>query len=263
MTRRINLLSLVLGVAAALPAVAGEAAGESPKVPADPAQVIADKLPGIDASSIKPTPIPGVFEVGVGADIGYVSRDARYLLRGDLIDLDTDVNLTEQRRSSARIDQLAGFGEDNMIIFGPAAKDAKYEITVFTDIDCGYCRKLHSEIAQLNSLGVRVRYMFFPRSGPNTTSWEKAEAVWCAADRKSAFTAAKAGQPVQSKDCGPTPVTAEWELGQAFGVHGTPAIVTEHGTLIAGYLPPRELVARLDSEKRLSTAAGAASNSLQ
>src|SRR5678816_194097 len=102
MTRRINLLSLVLGVAAALPAAAGEAAGESPKVPADPAQVIADKLPGIDASSIKPTPIPGVFEVGVGADIGYVSRDARYLLRGDLIDLDTDVNLTEQRRSSAR-----------------------------------------------------------------------------------------------------------------------------------------------------------------
>lgn len=260
MIRQINFLSLLLSLAA-LPALGDGTTAAPGKTAVDPVKVIAEKLPGIDASSIKATPVAGVYEVGVGANIAYVSSDARYLLRGDLIDLDTDANLTEQRRSRTRVDQLAGLGEDNMIIFGPSAKDAKYEITVFTDIDCGYCRKLHSEVAQLNSMGVRVRYVFFPRSGPNTTSWKKAEEVWCASDRKSAFTAAKAGQPIQSGDCGPTPVSEEWEMGQAFGVRGTPAIITAEGTLIAGYLPPPQLIARLDSEKRLGIAANEAATS--
>jgi thiol:disulfide interchange protein DsbC len=257
----IRLLPLLLSLAA-VPAFADDTTAAAAKAPADPAKVISEKLPGIDKSSIKATPVPGVYEVGVGANIAYVSGDARYLLRGDLIDLDSDVNLTEQRRSEERVEQLAGLGEDNMIIFGPPAKDAKYEITVFTDLDCGYCRKLHSEIAQLNSMGVRVRYVFYPRSGPNTPSWKKAEEVWCAPDRKSAFTAAKAGQSIASQDCGPTPVSEEWEMGQAFGVRGTPAIITAQGTLIAGYLPPSQLVARLDSEKRIA-AAGEVSQTLQ
>jgi thiol:disulfide interchange protein DsbC len=264
MTRRINLLSLLLTLSA-LPVAAAEAGADpGPKVPmAAPEKVIAAKLPGVDASSIKETPIPGVYEVAAGTNVAYVSSDARYLIRGDLIDLDTDVNLTEQRRNHARVDQLAALSEDNMIIFGPAAKDAKYEITVFTDIDCGYCRKLHSEIAQLNNLGVRVRYVFYPRSGPNSASWKKAEDVWCAPDRKSAFTAAKQGQTVESADCGTTPVTEEWQMGQAFGVRGTPAIITSDGQLIAGYLPPPQLVARLDSEKRLTDAAKSVVKSLQ
>jgi thiol:disulfide interchange protein DsbC len=251
-------LSLLLTLAA-LPATAAETGADADaKVPkADPEKVIAAKLPGIDASSIKEAPIPGIYEVSVGTNVAYVSSDARYLIRGDLIDLDNDVNLTEERRNHARADRLAGLSEDNMIIFGPAAKDAKYEITVFTDIDCGYCRKLHSEIAQLNNLGVRVRYVFYPRGGPNTESWQKAEDVWCAADRKSAFTAAKLGHTIDSGDCGPTPITEEWEMGQAFGVRGTPAIITSDGKLIAGYLPPPQLVARLDSEKRLSDASSA------
>jgi thiol:disulfide interchange protein DsbC len=261
MIRRIELVTLLLA-SIAVPAFAADATTGTATA-ADPAKAIAAKLPGVDPTSIKAAPIPGVYEVGMGANIAYVSGDARYLLRGDLIDLDSDVNLTEQSRSRARVDQLAGLGEDNMIIFGPAAKDAKYEITVFTDLDCGYCRKLHSEIAQLNSMGVRVRYVFFPRSGPDSVSWKKAEDVWCAADRRSAFTAAKAGQAVQSEDCGPTPVSEEWEMGQAFGVRGTPAIITEQGSLIAGYLPPPQLVARLDSEKRLSTAANEVTKSLQ
>jgi len=258
MTRQIRLLSLLLTLAA-LPASSAETGADAgAKVPkADPAKVIAAKLPGIDASSIKEAPIPGVYEVSVGTNVAYVSSDARYLIRGDLIDLDNDVNLTEERRNHARADRLAGLSEDNMIVFGPAAKDAKYEITVFTDIDCGYCRKLHSEIAQLNDLGVRVRYVFYPRGGPNTESWKKAEEVWCSTDRKSAFTAAKLGHAIDSGDCGPTPITEEWEMGQAFGVRGTPAIITSDGKLIAGYLPPPQLVARLDSEKRLSDASSA------
>jgi thiol:disulfide interchange protein DsbC len=251
-----NLWTLILATAT-MPAFAAQPVehGNGAAGGADPVKVIASKLPGIDAASIKAAPVSGLYEVGYGTNIAYVSGDARYLLRGDLIDLDSDVNLTEQRSNRARLEQLANVGEDNMIIFGPDPKNAKYEITVFTDIDCGYCRKLHSEIAQLNNLGVRVRYMFYPRTGPNTASWKKAEEVWCADDRKSAFTAAKQGQKIESKDCGPTPISEEWQMGQAFGVRGTPAIITSDGALIAGYLPPQQLVARLDSEKRLSVAA--------
>jgi thiol:disulfide interchange protein DsbC len=146
--------------------------------------------------------------------------------------------------------------ESQMLIFSP--KNPLYTITVFTDVDCGYCRKLHSEMAELNRLGVRVRYMFYPRTGPNTESWRKAEAVWCAADRNDALTRAKAGGPLDlSKTCGPNPVAREYALGQSIGVRGTPAIVTESGDYISGYLPPRDLVEQikeLQSVKRKSTA---------
>jgi thiol:disulfide interchange protein DsbC len=248
--RHITLSTLAIGCLALSAGAAEPAADPAPEL--DPVNVIASRLPGVDRSAIKPTAIPGIYEVSHGTYFAYVSADGRYMLRGDLIDLETDVNLTEARRNSARAEQLASLGEDNMIIFGPSKKDAKHEITVFTDIDCGYCRKLHSEMAQLNELGVRVRYVFFPRGGPGSQSWKKAEDVWCADDRNSALTAAKAGQTIESKACGTTPVSEEWELGQQFGVRGTPAIITSDGALIAGYLPASQLVARLDSEKKLA-----------
>ena len=113
---------------------------------------------------------------------------------------------------------------------------------MFTDVDCQYCRKLHSDMAELNKLGVRVRYMFYPRTGPNTESWRKAEVVWCSADRNDALTRAKAGAQLDmNKTCGPTPVAREYALGQSIGVRGTPAIVTESGDFISGYMPPRDL----------------------
>jgi thiol:disulfide interchange protein DsbC len=114
---------------------------------------------------------------------------------------------------------------------------------VFTDVDCAFCRKLHSQMAEINKLGVRVRYMFYPRTGPNTESWRKAEVVWCSADRNEALTKAKAGgQLDMNKTCGPTPVAREYALGQSIGVRGTPAIVTESGDFLNGYMPPRELL---------------------
>jgi thiol:disulfide interchange protein DsbC len=134
--------------------------------------------------------------------------------------------------------------ESQMLIFGP--KNPQYTITVFTDIDCPYCRKLHSEMAELNRLGVRVRYMFFPRTGPNTESWKKAEVVWCSADRNEALTRAKAGAVLDmKKTCDATPVAREYALGQSIGVRGTPAILTESGDYISGYMPPRELVQQI------------------
>ena len=144
----------------------------------------------------------------------------------------------------ARLALINAVPESQMVIFSP--RNPQYTITVFTDLDCQYCRKLHSQIAEINKLGIRVRYMFYPRTGPNTDSWRKAEAVWCSADRNEALTRAKAGAAVDtSKTCGPTPVAREYALGQSIGVQGTPTIVTETGDSINGYLPPQELVKEL------------------
>jgi thiol:disulfide interchange protein DsbC len=139
-----------------------------------------------------------------------------------------------------------------MLVFGPAK--VEHTITVFTDVDCPWCRKMHSQIADYNKLGIRVRYMFFPRTGPDTESWGKAEAVWCAADRKDAFTRSKAGEDIKPKACPGSPVAREYKLGHDLGVSGTPGVVLENGELIPGYLPPQQLLVHI----RQSIAADAA-----
>lgn len=217
-------------------------AAEPAKPAADPRAAIAAKFPGVKPEQIRPSPVGGVYEVEMGADTAYVSADGRYLFSGDLYEVDSRTNLTEAGRSTARSKALAKLDERDMIVFGPAA--AKYTITVFTDVECGYCRKLHGEIEQLTKLGVRVRYLAYPRAGPGTDDWEKMEAVWCSKDRNAAITKAKQGQVVQAK-CGATPVAKQYELGEELGVRGTPAIFTASGDYIGGYLPPQEMVKQL------------------
>ena len=148
----------------------------------------------------------------MGGLIAYVSADGKYLFSGNIYDLDTEVNLTAMRRNAARAKALASLREDQMIIFSP--ENPKMTVTVFTDIDCGYCRKFHSHIADLNKAGVRVRYMMFPRTGPGTESWRKAEEVWCSADRKEALTRAKRGEAIKAKDCGDAAITAAVRPGR-------------------------------------------------
>jgi len=130
-----------------------------------------------------------------------------------------------------------------MLIFSP--KDPKYTVTVFTDVDCQYCRKLHSQIAEYNRLGIRVRYLLYPRTGPNTVSWTKAEQVWCSADRNEALTRAKLGQELKSKACTENPVARTYALGQDFALQGTPAIVMADGDMLPGYVPPDVLAQHL------------------
>jgi thiol:disulfide interchange protein DsbC len=210
----------------------------------DPRVEVAGRIPGAKVDQLKATPIPGMYEYTRGTEIAYVTADGKYAISGDLFDLAKNDNLTEQHRRELRSKLIAAVPEDQMLIFGP--KDPKYTITVFTDVDCAYCRKLHSDMAELNRLGVRVRYMFYPRSGPNTESWKKAEAVWCSANRNDALTQAKLGAKLDlTKTCDANPVAREYALGQNLGVRGTPAIVTEHGDYLAGYMPPRELVQQL------------------
>ncbi|HEU4484268.1 MAG TPA: DsbC family protein [Povalibacter sp.] len=242
---------LISGLCAvALLLVAGANAADSSQADKDARAAIAAKFPGVKAEQIKPSPVAGVYEVGMGADTAYVSADGRYLFSGDLYEVDSRTNLTEASRNTARSKTLARLDERDMIVFGPA--NAKYTITVFTDVECGYCRKLHSEIDQLNKLGVRVRYMAYPRAGPGTADWSKMEAVWCSKDRNTALTKAKQGQVIQSH-CGATPVAKQYELGEEFGVRGTPAIFTASGDYIGGYLAPAEMVQQLE-ELRVAAA---------
>jgi thiol:disulfide interchange protein DsbC len=203
----------------------------------------------------RPTPVPGVVEVRRGADIVYMTRDGQYLFTGDLYQMAGRNNLSEVRRRELRTQLINAVPESQMVIFSPP--QPKYTVTVFTDVDCGYCRELHRQIADYNRLGVRVRYMFFPRTGPNTESWYKAEKVWCSADRKAALTRAKLGEDLDAKACGATPVAQQYALGKTLGIEGTPGIYAADGALLGGYLSPEALVAALAGQ---GSAQGPASN---
>ncbi|MDH4166921.1 MAG: DsbC family protein [Gammaproteobacteria bacterium] len=222
-------------------------------VPADVRARIVARLPGAQASDVAVSPVPGLYEVTMGGLIAYVSADGKYLLSGNVYDLDTQVNLTASRQNAARARALAAASESNMIVYGPA--NAKMTVTVFTDVDCGFCRRFHSQIADVNKAGVRVRYMFYPRTGPGTESWTKSEQVWCAADRRDALTRAKRGEAIKSKTCGDAAVKSQYDLGSDLGVEGTPAIFTQNGDYIGGYLTPTELVQAIQ-ESQKSAGAG-------
>jgi thiol:disulfide interchange protein DsbC len=214
---------------------------------ADPRAVIANKLGGVKLEDVRMSPVTGVYEVTRGSDISYLSGDGRYAIVGDLIDLDNDANISENRRRGIRARMIEGVPESEMLVFGP--KDPKYTITVFTDIDCGYCRRLHSQIAEYNRLGIRVRYLFYPRSGPDTDSWHKAEAVWCASNRNEALTKAKNGEKINSPKCPGDIIKRDYELGHKLMVEGTPAIFLASGEMLPGYAPPGQLLKYIKTGK--------------
>ena len=195
-------------------------------------------FPDLSPSEITPSPMSGVSEVLIGPRLFYISNDGRYLLQGSLIDLETRTDISEARRNSIRLDAINALGEQNMIVF--PAKNSKHTITVFTDIDCGYCRKLHDEIDQYNAKGITVRYLAFPRSGIGSPSYDKAVSVWCEKDRQAAMTRSKSGETLPKANCD-NPVKEEYELGQMLGVNGTPALILEDGTLLPGYVPANKL----------------------
>lgn len=233
-------------------AVTASAQTPTPDKKADPREVIAGKF-DIKPENVRPSQVPGLYEVAIGSDTAYVSADGRYLIAGDLFEVDSRRNLTEAGRSATRVKILSKLDERDMIVFAPTTP-VKHTITVFTDVECGYCRKLHSQIDELNKLGIRVRYMAYPRAGPGTDDWHKMEAVWCSKDRKTAITQAKLGQAVKAANCGATPVAKQYELGEKFAVRGTPAIFTNDGDYIGGYLPPAALLEELDRLKAQAAA---------
>ena len=174
----------------------------------------------------------------------YVSNDGKYLLQGSLIDLNTRVDISEERRDGIRLDAINELGEDKMIVF--PAKEQKHVITVFTDIDCGYCRKLHAEMDKYNEEGITVRYLMFPRAGVDSPSYKKAVTVWCSKDQLDAMTRAKNGENLPNLTCD-NPIQEEYELGQLIGVRGTPAIVMDDGGMLPGYVPAARLAKALEA----------------
>jgi len=207
-------------------------------------QSLSSIMPGLVPSSVEATPIPGLFEVSFGPRIFYFNKDASLMLKGDLVELKTKINLTENKRSSSRAKLIEAMGENNMIVF--KAPQEKYKITIFTDIDCPYCAKLHNEMAAYNAAGITVRYMAYPRAGVGSGSYLKAVSVWCSANRNQAMTDAKNGKTVNSPKC-ENPVERQFELGQVVGVTGTPAIFLADGKLIPGYVPAPRLKQMLDA----------------
>jgi thiol:disulfide interchange protein DsbC len=236
---------LILTLVAAM-AVAPAHAGESDKIPAEERERIAGLFETIDPENVYGSPIDGWYSIRRGSIVAYISTDGRYLMQGDLIDLDTQVNLTEESRSVARRDLMSGVEDEEVILFTP--EKVKYSVSIFTDVDCSYCRRLHSQIEDYMALGIQVRYLLFPRNGPASSSWNTAEEVWCSADRANALTLAKLDRDFDTTSCDATMVQNHYTMGQEVGLSGTPAIVLDDGELIAGYLPPDALKMRLDSK---------------
>ena len=238
-------MKLLLTLGAAI-AVLTAYAGESDEIAADERERIAGLFESIDPENIYGSPIDGWYTIRRGSIVAYISTDGRYLLQGDLIDLDSQVNLTEESRSVARRDLLSGVEDSEVIVFAP--EQVEYSVSIFTDVDCTYCRRLHAQIQDYLAHGIEVRYLLFPRGGPASSSWNTAEEVWCSADRANALTLAKLGRDFESSSCDATMVQNHYTMGQEVGLSGTPAIVLDDGELIAGYLPPDALKMRLESK---------------
>lgn len=207
--------------------------------------------PDATSIAISETPIEGVLMVQISGDIVYATADGKYLIQGRVIDLETREDLTEGAKAEARLEIMADIDKSRQIVFTP--EEPAYELTVFTDIDCGYCRKLHAQVDEYNEAGISIRYMAFPRAGIGSRSYEKAVTVWCSEDQQLAMTNAKAGEEMAPVQCD-NPVAEQYQLGQAMGVSGTPALLTADGQLIPGYVPPSQLRQRLE---RMSAQASA------
>jgi thiol:disulfide interchange protein DsbC len=232
---QVGLATLALAATVAV-AVADEAAN----IRAALARVLPDYKP----TSVQPTPMEGLYQVEIGPQVMFVTGDGRYLIDGAVVDLKTREDITESARNSARLRAIDQIGEDNMVVFD--APSPEHTITVFTDIDCGYCRKLHEQIGAYADEGISVRYLFYPRTGAQSRSFDKAVSVWCADDRQEAMTRAKAGADMPKKDCR-NPVSEHMELGQLMGIRGTPAIVLDNGEMVPGYVEPKRLAALLEN----------------
>jgi len=236
------LMKLALSVALLLSgtAIAGEA--EDLKALKD---ALVTQLPAAKNAIIKTTPVAGLYEVSDGGQVMYMTKDTRYIINGDLFDLKTHKNLTETARGGERTKELNKLGESNMLVYKPKG-ETKHTITVFTDIYCPYCRKLHDEMDQYLAAGIKVRYVFLPFKGEK--SFNDSVSVWCAKDRNKALDDAKAGKTIEAKTC-VNPIAQHQAVGMKLGVNGTPAIVLESGELLPGYVPADKLAAQFAAMK--------------
>ncbi|MCW8956198.1 MAG: DsbC family protein [Gammaproteobacteria bacterium] len=236
----ISIMSLFL---ASQVAVAEEANQTGDKAIQELQLALLKNMPQAAGASIKATPINGLYEVMSGPQILYMTKDARFVIDGDMFDLQTRVNLTEDTRAIIRKSELDKLGEANMLVYKPEG-DVKHTITVFTDIYCPYCRRLHEEMKDYMAGGVKVRYVFLPFKGKR--SYDTSVSVWCAKNPQQALDQAKAGEEVEAKTC-ENPIEQHRAMAQAIGIRGTPAIMYENGLLNPGYVPANKVIEQLES----------------
>ncbi len=248
MTNPLKVLIVTVTAAFSVTAFSAQANNIADDIERVRAELIKMIPPAIDAEIVE-TAAENVYRMDFQGNYAFVYVTGEHVLIGELLNTKDQVNLGD----AAKAERIATVIEDvpisKMIIFGP--QDAKRHITVFTDIDCGYCRKLHNEVTDLTDAGIQVRYLAFPRAGVGSESHKKYVSVWCNADQQSALTTAKNGGSVPAASC-ENPVTETYNLGQQVGVRGTPTIIFDDGTLTPGYLPSAELIRRLGIDKDAS-----------
>jgi thiol:disulfide interchange protein DsbC len=235
-----NLLVVALTMAALPAALAEEGDAELDLV----RERVGEMFEMIGPQDVSRSPVDGWYTIHKGSIVAYISADGRYLLQGDLVDLDNQVNLSENVRTESRRKLISGVNDEQTIVFSP--EEVKYSVSIFTDVDCTYCRRLHSQIDQYLALGIEVRYLMYPRNGPASRAWSTAENVWCSSDRQNALTMAKLDREFETSKCDASIVQDHYVIGRDVGLSGTPAIVLEDGTLIGGYLAPDQLLATLE-----------------
>ncbi len=231
-------------VALILAATAVSVAADSDDARQSVREALARTLPELEPERIEATPVDGLYAVMVGAHVLYVTEDGRFVIRrGEMIDVEARRNLTEESRRASRVSVMRAIPEASLITFAP--DEPQHVVTVFTDVDCPYCARLHEQMAGYNARGITVRYAAFPRAGIPSESYDKTVSVWCADDPHEAIGEAKAGRPVEPRECA-NPVAAHYEAGQLVGIRGTPAIVLDDGTVVPGYVSPERLAVLLD-----------------
>jgi len=210
-------------------------------------RVLEGSRPDVKVKTVAASEINGLYAVQIDdGPLVYATPDGKYFVVGDLFEVQGKgfVNLGEQKRNGDRVKELAAVKSGDMIIF-KAAGPTKAVVNVFTDVDCGYCQKLHKEVPQLNAMGIEVRYLAYPRAGVGSEAYQKLVTAWCAKDRQGTLTRYKNHENIPISTCANNPVAAEYALGERIGVNGTPALVTTKGELIPGYMPAQELAQRL------------------
>ena len=249
------LLGAVSLSACAQPAPPAAPAAAAPKAPAANAPAaagspeeavraaLAQIAAGTQADYVGAAPFAGFREVLFDGQVLYVSDDGRYLMQAQPFDLQARQPAASPGLMAFRRGEIAKVPENERIVFSPP--NPKYTVSVFTDIECGYCRRMHQEIAEYNRQGIAVEYLAFPRMGLASDDFRDMVSVWCSADRKQALTQAKSGTRVQKKEC-TSPVAMHYTLGQRIGVSGTPAVFAPDGTQLGGYMPPAQMRAALD-----------------
>jgi len=241
-------LSLVLLFLVACAGIANAASPEVDPVIRKIQDAVVKEIPSFSTMKVGKSIIPGIYEVQVDQHFLYFTEDARYFFRGDLIDFKDKINLSDERRKAYR-QKILGDALKKGDVVSFKAKDEKSRVSVFTDIDCTYCRRLHNKMADYNKKGITIDYFFYPRAGKPSPAYDKAAKVWCAEDRNDAMTKAKTLNNFQGKICKETPIDEHVILGRKLNVRGTPYMVLEDGTDIKGFVEPEALLQRIRNSK--------------